>query len=227
MIKTFFAIALTLSATTLFAHAQTATPTQQPTATETPTRTRRTQTTSPPTTSTPTATPRPTTTTAPTATTSTSSDVATAPVRAAFDKLLDGIRASDINRVMNVYTDSPRLVVFNNNGTVTKDAKNYRSTREQIYAKAKNVSLEVRDVNVKMLGRDGAVVSCLWTQEQNYNGKTEGATGRMSVVFERIKGEWKAVHTHTSPDAPDPSRLLPSERTPPTDAPAVRTITKP
>jgi len=143
-----------------------------------------------------------------------------AQVRAAFDKLLDGIRQASVEQVMGVYWNSPRLAVFNNNGTVTRGATDYRSTREQIYAKVTgDVNLTVRDVRVEMLGRDGAVVHCLWTQEQTANGTSESATGRMTVAFQRVGTEWKAVHTHTSPDAPDQSRVLPSERTTPAVAP--------
>lgn len=143
-----------------------------------------------------------------------------AQVRAAFDKLLDGIRQASVEQVMGVYWNSPRLAVFNNNGTVTRGATDYRSTREQIYAKVTgDVNLTVRDVRVEMLGRDGAIVHCLWTQEQTANGASESATGRMTVAFQRVGTEWKAVHTHTSPDAPDQSRVLPSERTTPAVAP--------
>ena len=140
-------------------------------------------------------------------------------VRAAFDRLLDGIRASDVDQVMGVYAASPNLVVFNNNGTITRGADNYRSTREQIYSKVSGVTLDVRDVRVQMLGRDGAVVTSRWTQDQTAGGASESATGRMTVVFERTGGVWRAVHTHTSPDAPDPSRILPSERTTTTPTP--------
>jgi ketosteroid isomerase-like protein len=199
--------------------------------------TRRTTTTTPTTTPTATATTQETTTTTTTTVTparsrarrttpAVSAQAATvnpagaAQVRAAFDKLLDGIRQSSVEQVMGVYWNSPRLAVFNNNGTVTRGATDYRSTREQIYAKVTgDVNLTVRDVRVEMLGRDGAIVHCLWTQEQTANGASESATGRMTVAFQRVGTEWKAVHTHTSPDAPDPSRLLPSERTTPAVAP--------
>lgn len=169
----------------------------------------------------------------------TASTAGSAQVRAAFDKLLEGIRQADVEEVMGVYTSSPQLVVFNNNGTVTRGAADYRSTREQIYSKVSGVNLTVRDVRVQMLGTGGAVVTALWTQEQTANGAPESATGRMTVVFQRVGGEWKAVHTHTSPDAPDPSRVLPSERsvtstevvpgarptTPPATTPATRPTT--
>lgn len=138
-------------------------------------------------------------------------------VRAAFDKLLDGIRASDVDQVMSVYWNSPQLTLFNNNGTVTRTWDQVRSNRESSYPNITDVVLEPRDVRVQMLGRDGAAVSALWTQSQTARGVAERATGRMTVVFQRVGNEWRAVHAHTSPDAPDPSRLLPSER--PTVAP--------
>ena len=135
-------------------------------------------------------------------------------VVAAFNALLDGIRHADVKAVTNVYLNSPRLVLFNGNGTVTKGWEQLRKNRESSYPDIKDVKLEVRNVAITMLGRDGAVVSCLWTQSQTYKGTPETATGRMTLVFKRVGKDWKAIHLHTSPDRPDPSRVLPSEQTP-------------
>ncbi|HLL71257.1 MAG TPA: nuclear transport factor 2 family protein [Pyrinomonadaceae bacterium] len=139
-------------------------------------------------------------------------------VRATFETLLNGIRKSDVEMVMGVYWNSPQLVIFNNNGTVTRTWEQVRSNRASSYPDAKNVQLEVRDVRVQMLGAGGALVTCLWTQSQEFRGTPESAMGRLTVVFRLINNGWKIVHTHTSPSAPDPSRLLPSEQTPATDA---------
>lgn len=226
MLRQSITLAIAVCALGVNIHAQTTRPSRATTATTPTTTTQSTTTTTTLEPASPSRTRRTQTTT--TTTTAAKSVVAkpnpaTASVRAAFDKILDGIRASDISEVMTVYADSPQLIVFNNNGTVTRGANNYRSTREQIYARATDVRLDVRDVNVTMLGRDGAIVSCLWTQEQTVNGSNEAATGRMTIAFERVGTTWKAVHTHTSPDAPDPSRLLPSDRVTTTSSPATST----
>lgn len=136
-------------------------------------------------------------------------------VLATFNALLDGIRKADVDMVTGAYWNSPQLVLFNNNGTVTKGWEQMRKNRESSYPNMKDVKLDARDVRVQMLGRDGAVVTCLWTQSQTYKDTPETATGRMTIVFRHIGTTWKAVHLHTSPDAPDPSRLLPSEQTTP------------
>lgn len=141
-------------------------------------------------------------------------------VVAAFNALVNGIRHADVDAVTNVYLKSPRLVLFNNNGTVTKGWEQMRKNRESSYKDLKDVKLDVRDVSITMLGRDGALVTCLWTQSQTYKGTPETATGRMTLVFKRVGKDWKAIHLHTSPDRPDPSRVLPSEQTPaPTSSP--------
>jgi hypothetical protein len=140
-------------------------------------------------------------------------------VLATFNSLLDGIRNANVAVVTGVYWNSPQLVLFNNNGTVTKGWEQMRKNRESSYPNMKDVKLVERDVRVQMLGRDGAVVTCLWTQSQTYRDVAETATGRMTIVFRRIGTTWKAVHLHTSPDAPDPSRLLPSEQTTPAATP--------
>jgi len=134
-------------------------------------------------------------------------------VRAAFDTLVDGIRRADADAVMGVYWNSPRLILFNNNGTVTKSWEQVRSNRESLYARVKDVKLDIRDLNIKVLGPSAAVVTCLWEQSQTADGQPERATGRLTLVFQKVGAEWRAVHAHTSPDRPDPSRLLPSERT--------------
>lgn len=142
-------------------------------------------------------------------------------VIAAFNELINGIRRADVKAVTNVYLNSPRLILFNNNGTVTKGWEQLRKNRESAYRDVKDVKLDIRDLSITMLGRDGAVVSCLWTQSQTYKGTPETATGRMTLVFRRLGKDWKAIHLHTSPDRPDPSRVLPSEQVPsPTPSPA-------
>lgn len=137
-------------------------------------------------------------------------------VIAAFNALTNGIRRADAKAVTSVYLNSPRLILFNSNGTVTRGWEQLRRNRESSYRDSKDVKLDVRDLSITMLGRDGAVVSCLWTQSQTFRGTPETATGRMTLVFKRVGKDWKAIHLHTSPDRPDPSRVLPSEQVPTT-----------
>ena len=118
-------------------------------------------------------------------------------VTAAFNKLLNGIRKTDVNAVTSVYWNSPRLALFNNNGSVTKGWEQLRKNRESSYPDLKDVKLDVRDVSVTMLGRDAAVVTCLWNQSQTYKGTPESASGRMTLVFKRVGNDWKVIHLHT------------------------------
>ncbi len=145
----------------------------------------------------------------------TATDPASRAVLAAFNSLLDGIRRADVDSVMAAYWNSPQLNIFNNNGTVTKTWEQVRANRASSYPNLKDVKLDVRDVRVQLLGRDAALVTCLWTQSQAYRDAPETATGRLTLVFRRLGDAWKVIHTHTSPDAPDPSRLLPSEQAEP------------
>jgi ketosteroid isomerase-like protein len=133
-------------------------------------------------------------------------------VVAAFNSLLDGIRHADIDAVTSVYWNSPRLNLFNYNGSVTKGWEQMRKNRESSYPEIKDVKLDVRDVSVTMLGRDGAVVTCLWTQGQTYKGAPETASGRMTLVFKRVGTAWKAIHLHSSTDNPNPTTVPASEQ---------------
>ena len=154
-------------------------------------------------------------TAAPSPSTQTSRRTTTGPstgVLAAFDKIIDGIKRSNVDLYTSGYWNSPTLVLFNYNGTVTKGWDQLKKNRESSFPQSKDVKLEIRDRHVTMLGRDGAVVTCLWTQSQTFNGQPDSASGRMTLVFKRVGTEWKAVHLHTSPDKPDATRIPPSEQ---------------
>ena len=138
-------------------------------------------------------------------------------VLAAFNSLLDGIRHSNVKAVTGAYQNSPRLVLFNNNGTVTRGWEQLKQNREASYPDLKDVKLDVKDVRVTMLGRDAALITCLWTQSQVFKGVPETATGRMTIVFRRVGKDWKAIHLHTSPDKPDATRVMPSEQPSPSN----------
>jgi len=134
-------------------------------------------------------------------------------VRAVFDRLVEGIKTADAAKVMSVYNKSEDILFFNNNGSVTRSWETMRENREKSYKNASNVSLEPTGVRIEMLGTTGAYLTCKWKQQQEYNGKLETASGRMTLVFKLIGKEWKVVHLHTSPDNPDATRpVLSSER---------------
>lgn len=135
-------------------------------------------------------------------------------VTAAFNALLAGIRHANVDEVMDVYLNNARLSLFNYNGTVTKGWEQVKKNRESSYPEIKDVKLDVRDVSVRMLGTNAAVVTCLWTQSQTYKGTPETASGRMTLVFERTGTAWKAIHLHSSPDKPNPTAIPPSEQVP-------------
>ena len=146
-------------------------------------------------------------------------------VHDAFDRLIDGIKTADAAKVMSVYENSPRILFFNNNGTVTQGWDAMKKLREESYAKTKNVNIDVTGVRIEMLGPSAAYLTCKWTQGQEFDGKLESSSGRMTLVFKKIGTDWKVVHLHTSPDAPAANRpVAPSERVTdtPTKKPPVR-----
>ncbi len=137
----------------------------------------------------------------------------TKPVREVFDRLVEGIKQADVEKVMSIYNKSEDILFFNNNGSVTRGWETMKKNREASYAKASNVSLDVTGVKIEMLGTNSAYLTCKWKQMQEYDGKVETASGRMTLVFKLIGKQWKVIHLHTSPDNPDANRpVLQSER---------------
>lgn len=134
-------------------------------------------------------------------------------VRTAFEDLLTGIREASVDGVTGVYWNSPKTLYYNSNGSVTLGWEQDRKNRESRYPRTSNVKLDVRNVNVMMLGTTGAVVACQWKQTQDFEGNAESASGRMTLVFKKIDKDWKIIHLHTSPDNPPATRpVMPSEK---------------
>lgn len=137
----------------------------------------------------------------------------TKPVREAFDRLVEGIKQADVEKVMSVYNKSEDILFFNNNGSVTRGWETMKKNREASYSKVSNVSLEITGLKIEMLAANSAYVTCKWKQAQEYDGKLETASGRMTLVFKLINKKWQVIHLHTSPDNPDTTRpVFPSER---------------
>jgi hypothetical protein len=133
--------------------------------------------------------------------------------RETFERLVDGIKQVNPEKVMSTYEKSDKLLVFNNNGSATIGWDNVKSNVESSYPKISNVTLDITGLRVEMLGRTAAYVSCKWKQSQENNGTVENSAGRMSLVLKLVGKDWKITHRHTSPDRPDATRpVFPSER---------------
>lgn len=134
-------------------------------------------------------------------------------VRDAFERLVEGIKQVDAEKVMSTYEKSDRLLIFNNNGSATIGWDNVKSNVEASYSKVTNVTLEITGLRVELLGKTAAYVSCKWKQSQENSGSMETSAGRMSLIFKLVGKDWKITHRHTSPDRPEATRpVFPSER---------------
>ena len=111
---------------------------------------------------------------------------------AAFNSLLDGIRHADVKAATNAYQNTPRLLLFNYNGTVTKGWDQLKANREASYPQMKDVKLDVRDVRVTMLSPTSAFITCQWTQSMTFNGTPETDNGphddRFPEDWQRLEG---------------------------------------
>ncbi|QQS40549.1 MAG: nuclear transport factor 2 family protein [Acidobacteriota bacterium] len=133
-----------------------------------------------------------------------------AEVGKAFERLIEGIRQADVEKVMSVYHKDDRTLFFNYNGTATIGWQQMYENRKSSYEKRSNTSLETTGVRIEILSPTSAYVSCKWKQTQEFEGKLEQSSGRMTLVFKRIDGEWKVLHLHTSPDTFPSAVMVPA-----------------
>ena len=138
-------------------------------------------------------------------------------VKEAFDRLVEGVNQVDADKVMGVYNKHPKTLFFNYNGSATIGWQSMYDNRKASYAHRKNVSLETTGFRVEILSPTSAYVSCKWKQTQEFKGELEQSTGRMTLIFKKLKGSWKVLHLHTSPDIFPNEVVIPASEKVPTD----------
>src|SRR2546423_7438125 len=108
------------------------------------------------------------------------------PVLTAFNNLLDAIRKADPKAAVNAYQNTPRLLLFNYNGTITKGWDQLKVNRDASYPHMQDVKLDVRDLRLTMLSATAALITCQWTQSMTFNGTPETDTGRRTIVIRQF-----------------------------------------
>lgn len=142
-----------------------------------------------------------------------------AEVKQAFDRLIEGVNQVDADKVMSVYHKDDRTLFFNYNGSATIGWENMYNNRKSSYEKRANVNLEITGLRIEILSPTSAYVSCKWKQTQEYEGRLEQSTGRMTLVFKKFGKDWKIVHLHTSPDSFPKEAVIPPSESEKTDEP--------
>ena len=102
-----------------------------------------------------------------------------------------------------------RILFFNNNGTATIGWQNMSDNRKKsIRQKPPTLASKLPACESKFSARLRLMFRANGNRSQEYEGKLETASGRMTLVFKKIGKDWKVVHLHTSPDNPRPNRLV-------------------
>ena len=109
-------------------------------------------------------------------------------MRAAFDRLVEGIKTADAAKVMSVYNKSEDILFFNNNGSVTRSWETMRVNREASYKNASNVTLDPTGVRIEMLGTGAAYLTC-----KRSPGRAPCTGSRVAAIpcsSRRARGSW-------------------------------------
>ena len=110
-----------------------------------------------------------------------------AEVKETFERLVEGINQSDVEKVMSVYHKDDKTLFFNYNGTATIGWQNMYDNRKSSYAKRTNVNLEITGLRVEILSPTSAYVSCKWKQSQEFEGALEQSTGQNDSHFQKVR----------------------------------------
>lgn len=117
-------------------------------------------------------------------------------VLAVLDEQVAAWNSGDLEKFMRGYWRSPQLTFYSSSGKLNGWDATLERYRKTYQADGREMGkLVFDDLDITMLGADSALVRGRW-QLTFSDGKRMG--GIYSLVFRRMKNEWKIIHDHTS-----------------------------
>ncbi len=115
-------------------------------------------------------------------------------IRAVLDRQRDAWNRGDIEAYMDGYARSPDTV-FVSGDRVTRGWQTVFERYKKTYdSREKMGVLTFSDVEITVLGKDGALVLGRWHLKR----ARDEPHGRFTLLFRKTKQGWKIVHDHTS-----------------------------
>ncbi len=123
-----------------------------------------------------------------------SSDEEKEAIRAVMDKQSSAWNAGDIPGFMAGYWRSPNMT-FVSGDTVTRGWQAALDRYKRNYdTKEKMGTLTFSGLEVRMISRSYALVLGSWSLVR----EKDNPKGKFTLVFRKIRGEWKIIHDHSS-----------------------------
>ncbi len=103
-----------------------------------------------------------------------------------------------LNNLRRLYADN--VVVFN---TVPpprfSDFKTFENTLQQYFAQIQDLTLFTENIQIEVEGDVGWITS-QYLMAYQFKDEFLRRTGRWTEIYQRVEGEWKLAHLHSSPD---------------------------
>lgn len=123
-----------------------------------------------------------------------------AAIRTLEQNFAQAVKAKDVNKIMNVYEHSPKLVVFDvippreyaGWDAYKKDWQDFLSSFQE------PITFEISGLNVTAVGDLGYGYSFQRVAGKSTDGSAVNMTVRVTDVYRKIDGKWLVVHEHIS-----------------------------
>jgi len=116
-------------------------------------------------------------------------------IQAVLDAQVAAWNQGDLPKFMEGYWQSPHLTFY----SAKKVTRGWQATLERYQKTYQGEGREMgklafRDLDIQMLGADHAFVRGRFVLAL----KKENAEGLFTLIFQKVKGQWRIVHDHTS-----------------------------
>jgi uncharacterized protein (TIGR02246 family) len=119
-----------------------------------------------------------------------------------FRNMRQAFNSRDIKAYRAHFWTDKRFVHFDSSGRIDQGWGAYEEFLDQEFRYMEVLKLELRDLQVQVLGDEFATAWGLWKLQQiDAGGREQAAVGRATFTLFRSGSDWKIVNQHFSPGA--------------------------
>src|SRR3989442_14213078 len=139
-------------------------------------------------------------------------------IQQAVRAYIDAHNRSDAATIADMYSREPGVTSVGD-GQIMRGWDRIREAFDQLVGTEGKFKISIGSIDVVPLGTNNALALTTYTITLGSGPQETQQRGAMTLVFQKVRGEWKIIHDHTSTQSQTPNTAVPSSAPSPPSQP--------